>query len=173
MAKLAVTIDKKIFDVELILAPHCEDSCQVRVDGQLFSVVVPGQKQPSGQLEWIIVDERPYELAHDESQQWIIAYSGLHRVKVQDQDVAAPLPRSSDGRVKAPIPGLISRVLVKEGQQVKADQPLLVLEAMKMENEIRAPLDGRVESLAIRSGQTVAQNDLLIRLGRSHEGVAG
>ncbi len=164
MAKLAVTIDNRTFDIELILAPYCDDGCPVKVDGREMSLVIPKHGQPSGEVEWIIVNGRPYELAYDESQQWIKAYSGLHKVKVQDQDVAAPLPRSSDGRVKAPIPGLINRVLVKEGQEVRADQPLLVLEAMKMENEIRAPVGGRVEAVAISSGQTVAQNDLLVRL---------
>ena len=71
------------------------------------------------------------------------------------------LPASGDGRVKAPIPGLISRVLVEPGATVSAGQPLVVLEAMKMENEIRAPFDGVVSALSVSVGQTVLGNQVL------------
>ena len=164
MAKLAVTIDDYTYDVELTLAPQCGDGCFITIDGKRMPLIIPDLGKPQAEIEWLIIDGRPYELTVEENLQWIKAFSGLHRVKIHDHEAAVVPPRSSDGRVKAPIPGLITRILVNEGDRVKLDQPLLVLEAMKMENEIRAPLDGRIESVAVMNGQTVAQNDLLIRM---------
>ena len=60
----------------------------------------------------------------------------------------------------APMPGKIVRVLVAAGQQVSAGQGLLVIEAMKMQNEIRSPKSGTVEKLA-REGQTVNAGEVL------------
>jgi biotin carboxyl carrier protein len=60
----------------------------------------------------------------------------------------------------APMPGKIVRVLVAAGQQVQAGQGLLVIEAMKMQNEIRSPKSGTVEKLA-REGQTVNAGEVL------------
>jgi biotin carboxyl carrier protein len=60
----------------------------------------------------------------------------------------------------APMPGKIVRVLVAEGQQVEAGQGLLVIEAMKMQNEVRSPKSGTVEKLA-REGQTVNAGEIL------------
>ncbi len=67
-----------------------------------------------------------------------------------------------EGRQKlvAPMPGKIVRVLVAEGQQVSAGEGLLVIEAMKMQNEIRSPKSGAVEKLA-REGQTVNAGEVL------------
>jgi biotin carboxyl carrier protein len=63
-------------------------------------------------------------------------------------------------QLTAPMPGKIVRVLVEAGQQVSAGQGLLVIEAMKMQNEIRSPKSGAVEKL-VREGQTVNAGDVL------------
>ena len=72
---------------------------------------------------------------------------------------AAPAPAPvalSDGEpVNAPMPGNILRIDVKEGDKVKAGQTLLILEAMKMENEIAAPKDGTVVQIATSKGAVV------------------
>ncbi len=62
----------------------------------------------------------------------------------------------------APIPGLVVKVLVAEGEQVAEDQPMVILEAMKMENELRSPRAGKVRYVKIVAGQRVEQNSLLI-----------
>lgn len=66
--------------------------------------------------------------------------------------------------VMAPIPGLVVRVLVSEGEAIKEDQPLVLLEAMKMENELRAARDGVVRQVKVVAGQRVEQNAVLIVL---------
>lgn len=64
----------------------------------------------------------------------------------------------------APMPGLIVRVLVKEGDDVSAGQPAVVMEAMKMENELRAPAAGRVVTIKANPGTAVEKGAVLIEL---------
>jgi len=65
-------------------------------------------------------------------------------------------------RVVAPMPGKVVRVLVKAGDEVKARQGLVVVEAMKMENELRAARDGRVRDVAVAEGQSVDAGAVLL-----------
>ena len=66
--------------------------------------------------------------------------------------------------VKAPMPGKILDVLVKVGDQVKEDDELLMLEAMKMENPIYAPADGTVKEIKVNTGDTVETDQILVVL---------
>ncbi|CAL65948.1 acetyl-CoA carboxylase biotin carboxyl carrier protein subunit [Christiangramia forsetii] len=66
--------------------------------------------------------------------------------------------------IKAPMPGLILEVNVKEGDEVKEGDYLLVLEAMKMENTLTAPRDGVVKSVTVAKSDTVEKNQLLIEM---------
>jgi biotin carboxyl carrier protein len=59
--------------------------------------------------------------------------------------------------VKAPITGRILKIFVKEGQEIKTDEKILTLEAMKMENEICAPFPGRVGRIMVREGEDVEE----------------
>jgi biotin carboxyl carrier protein len=79
----------------------------------------------------------------------------------------APVVRraaSGPSRVQAPMPGKLVRVLVTAGEEVGAGQGLVVMEAMKMENEIRAPRAGRVKEAPVREGQAVETGALLVLL---------
>jgi biotin carboxyl carrier protein len=64
--------------------------------------------------------------------------------------------------LKAPMPGLIVNINVKKGQSVKKGEPLLILEAMKMENLIKAPNDLLIKKICIKPGDSVEKNSLLI-----------
>jgi len=67
--------------------------------------------------------------------------------------------------VKAPIPGDVLSILVKVGDEVKKDQVLLMLEAMKMENEIIATVDGKIVSLEVSKGDSVIAGQVLVQIG--------
>mgnify|MGYP000305109246 CR=1 FL=1 len=70
----------------------------------------------------------------------------------------------NDGHVAAPMPGLISTLNVKEGQQVKAGDVLLAIEAMKMETALHSPRDGKVAEILINRGSPIDAKDLLVVL---------
>lgn len=76
---------------------------------------------------------------------------------------AAP---ATDGAVRAPMPGLVLRVEVAEGQAVAAGAGLVVLEAMKMENEIRAPVAGTIRKVLVERGQAVEKGAVLVEMGQ-------
>ncbi|MCP4460856.1 MAG: biotin/lipoyl-binding protein [Cytophagales bacterium] len=69
---------------------------------------------------------------------------------------------STINEVKAPMPGVIMSIIVDEGQEIKKGDPLLILEAMKMENMIKSPTDGKVGPISIEKGQSVEKNETLI-----------
>jgi biotin carboxyl carrier protein len=64
--------------------------------------------------------------------------------------------------IKAPMPGLILDINIKVGQEVKENDPILILEAMKMENILTAPRDGIIKSISANKGEAVEKNQLLI-----------
>ena len=74
---------------------------------------------------------------------------------------AAPAPAGAGAQVKAPMPGTILDVKVQAGQSVKKGDVLVILEAMKMENEICAPSDGKITGVNVRKGDSVETQALL------------
>ncbi len=82
--------------------------------------------------------------------------------------VSAPAPSvapAAGTQIKAPMPGNILEVRVAPGAQVAAGDVLLILEAMKMENEILAPAAGTVKEMRVKKGDTVNSDDLLAVIG--------
>ncbi len=76
-----------------------------------------------------------------------------------------PPSQASGEAMEAPMPGTVLKVLVSEGEQVTENQPLLVLEAMKMENQIVASTDGTVTGIHVNEGQAVDAGAPLITIG--------
>jgi biotin carboxyl carrier protein len=64
--------------------------------------------------------------------------------------------------VKAPMPGMVLKMLVSEGQAVSRDEPLVILEAMKMENVIKSPVDGTIRRIGASQGLAVEKNTVLV-----------
>jgi biotin carboxyl carrier protein len=98
-----------------------------------------------------------------------------YRVQVEDERARqvgrrqAALEEAGEAEVTSPMPGVVVAVLVEEGQAVHTGEGLLILEAMKMENEIRAQRNGVVERVHVTPGQRVAQDDVLVRIGSPEE----
>jgi biotin carboxyl carrier protein len=65
-------------------------------------------------------------------------------------------------QVKSPMPGLVLSISAEVGKEIKKDEPLLILEAMKMENVIKSPTDGVVKSIAVNAGQAVEKGSVMI-----------
>jgi biotin carboxyl carrier protein len=95
----------------------------------------------------------------------------VYRVRLADErtralaSLAGGAHTSGDANIRAPMPGLVSNVLAEEGTEVQRGQAVIVLEAMKMENDLTTPRTGIVKSLRVAKGQAVNQGDLLAVIG--------
>lgn len=163
--KYYVLIDDQEFEVEI------DQEGRVTLNGEALEVElvrVTGQN-----LYSLLVNHRSYEIAAEEVR-WgynILLAGEQYEARVEDEHqrrlgVARlqPAPVSGITAVTAPIPGLIVKVEVKEGDSVTASQPVVILEAMKMENEIRAPRPGVVKAVHVAPGQSVDQGQVLVIL---------
>jgi biotin carboxyl carrier protein len=161
-----VTIAERTLKVELRQAG---DQLYARVDG--------GQEQPvrldilHGPLRALVLGERRREFLASESAEGIrLAIDGLdYQAEVLDEVHARLAQVVGSGplqhvrrELKAPMPGLVVKVLCEPGQQVEPGQSLVVLQAMKMENELSLPWGGTVTSISAESGQTVDQGQVLV-----------
>ncbi len=72
--------------------------------------------------------------------------------------------KPNERRIEAVIPGIIQRIMAKEGDEVAAGTPLLILEAMKMRNEVLAPVAGVVRKIHVTEGEMVSKSHLLIEM---------
>ena len=86
------------------------------------------------------------------------------RLWLDDPMTRAEQQESGSGRLIAPMPGLVGAVLVAEGEVVERDQPLMIVEAMKMEHTIKAAIAGRVASIHFAVGQQVSDGDELLTI---------
>jgi biotin carboxyl carrier protein len=134
--------DTKIDAVEV--APH---TYSILVNGRAFeAVVIPA---PEGVL--VRCGGREFRATVSDLRSWRRGRGALFGAEGQQQ-------------VAAPMPGRVIRILVSPGETVAADQGLVVVEAMKMQNEIRAPKAGRIERIFIREGQAVAAGEALVTI---------
>ena len=119
----------------------------LRLGDRTHCVVVVG----GGEGETVTVGNRTYSVAVEDERE-----AAAHSVRG---------PRDSGPRVlRSAMPGIVREVHVAEGERVEARAPLLVLEAMKMQNEVRADRPGRVAKVHVAPGSTVARGDPLVTL---------
>jgi biotin carboxyl carrier protein len=117
-------------------------------------------------------DERRLVVLEGGPSEWVVTIAGRripvtargHRERLLAEAQPAGAARHGPSDVLASLPGLVVRVLVEPGAVVTAGEPLVTVEAMKMQNEIRAPRDGRVSEVAVTPGQVIAGGTLLVRL---------
>jgi len=145
----------------------------VRVDGELVqAVLAPVQGTP---LVTLAVDASVHAIAvrRDEGRGRFTLWTAERRIAVEALDERthairelAAASRSAQGPAPlvAPMPGLIVRVSVVPGDAVQAGQGLVVMEAMKMENELRAPSAGTVTAVRVTPGNAVEKGAILVEL---------
>lgn len=165
--KYWVSVDEQRYLVEVRLV---EGQAVVVLDGREMTVLM--EEGGPGVLT-LLVDGRPYDLAAVRGEG---GYSMVMRgvpfdVRVENERqhrlASAELLRpGTEGEVtlRAPMPGRVIQVDAGEGNEVERGRRLVILEAMKMENDIRAPRSGRVERVLVQKGQTVEQGQPLIVL---------
>ena len=163
-----VLVDGRIFQVDVARAGHVWSLLLSSVD-----VAQDGHSAPSGQA----APMQSYEVSIERTADDFIAYvsgrpvpvtvaprdAGRHGGGVQRRAGGrTELASAGSHRVLAPMPGRIAKVLVKVGDVVAARQGLVVVEAMKMENELRSPSEGIVTEVAVVEGALVQANAVLV-----------
>ena len=118
-------------------------------------------------LYWFNWNEKSIEVSVLMKGQSYSVSIGGHRIPVEILDPRKKLQRAhhrSDAgvsEIRAPMPGKIVRVMAREGESVEARQGLVVMEAMKMQNEIKSPKKGILKKLGVAEGVAVSSGDLL------------
>jgi biotin carboxyl carrier protein len=155
----------------------CVDGRTVRVEvrarGESYSVSLDGRPveldavELNGGFTSLLLDGRSYEVAVEREPDGFRVHfaGGSVHVELADRSRSASLPSrraSGPARLTAPMPGRVVRLLAAQGASVEAGQGVVVVEAMKMENELRAPRAGRVDQVAVREGQAVEAGALLL-----------
>jgi 3-methylcrotonyl-CoA carboxylase alpha subunit len=138
----------------------------VRIEGR--SVHVDGSFGP---LMRVRIDGRPIQASvRRDGTSLVVERDGRVRAfRVRDPRAPALGRRSATadltrGEVHAPMPGLVVDILVQPGDSVEAGQPVVVVEAMKMQNALTAPLAGKVSSIAVQAGAAVETGQLLLAI---------
>lgn len=91
--------------------------------------------------------------------------SSIENKQTNDFPLSRNTPPKNSTAVKAPLPGTITNLNVKNGQSIKRGEILCILEAMKMENEIIAPADGTIIKTEVQQGSAVQTDDILVVIG--------
>jgi biotin carboxyl carrier protein len=147
------------------------EGSQVWVDGELAEVDLRQSGAP--ELYSMLFNGRSYELLVEAGRfRYGVSLRGERfEIQVEDErtrrlNAGRRMPALPEGElaVTAPIPGLVVQVLVEVGDSIQEEQPLVILEAMKMENEIRAMRGGIVKKVEVAPGQRVEQNGVLLVL---------
>jgi biotin carboxyl carrier protein len=113
----------------------------------------------------IEVNGTPYMVEIDQQVKQVKTPTLIRHVMKEPQKNIEKKDSSTRLAVKAPLPGIILELAVKEGDKVSKGQKLAVMEAMKMENEIKADKDGEIISIKVSQGQSVLQDDLIMEIG--------
>jgi biotin carboxyl carrier protein len=158
-----VVVDGKTHQLDLTRGDkiwHCKiDGQDIEVDAALTARDVLS----------VLVGGKAYEIKRERSLQGelhMVIGSARYAVDVQDPRSlrtrrAVAGADTGPQRLKAPMPGKVIRIMVREKDAVKAGESLLVMEAMKMQNEMKSPKDGKVQKILTAEGSTVNAGDTL------------
>jgi biotin carboxyl carrier protein len=160
--KYTATIDGTGIDLEIV---HADGrTIEARVAGQMYRI---DRQDVANGAFWFNWNNRSVDIsitARDDT--YIVSIDG-RSITVEIEDPRAALRKaaqhghSGDVELRAPMPGKIVKVLLQEGAEVHANQGVLVIEAMKMQNEIKSPKNGKVKRVAVQETAAVNAGELL------------
>ena len=175
--KYIATVDGRDLTIDI------DRSGEILVDGEaltidLLAVDTSAEGAQVAQTYSLIVDNKSHELFVERraGAYEVVIDGDLFSVEVEDARLkqlkamgGEGAAESSAAAINAPMPGMVVKVLVEPGQMVEANAGLVILEAMKMENELRSPIAGVVKSVSAVAGQTVNQGDPLVTVDAEPE----
>ncbi len=134
-----------------------------KINGNTYNVSIGDIDDNVAQVE---VNGVPYKVELEKAQAVKVVSaprpSAAPRTESGNKVISKPSVSGGANAIKAPLPGVVLSVQVKEGDTVKAADTVIVLEAMKMENAIHAGRDGKIKSINVKQGDSVLQDDVLI-----------
>lgn len=141
MKEFKYTIDGKNYEVQIVDINEETNIASIKVNGEEFEV---GMEKP----------------AEEEKKKPVLGKPVQENAGEEEATAAANVNVAN--AIKAPLPGTITAINVKVGDEVKAGDALVVLEAMKMANNIEAEKDGKVTAVCVKVGQSVMEDDALV-----------
>lgn len=146
MKKFKMKINSNDYEVNII---NVEDNiAEVEVNGEIFNVEIEKKVQVSKTPKLV--------------RSVLVPSTNIDKSITKTNK---PTEAKGVGFIKSPLPGIILNIDVNLGDDVKVGQRLIVLEAMKMENNINADKSGKVNSIKVKPGDSVMEGDLLIEIG--------
>jgi biotin carboxyl carrier protein len=160
--RYVATVDGESFPIS---AEKRKDLLLIEINGKKHSLDF--KSTPGSSLHSMIVGGKQYEIVIERGENGLSVYVDGETHSVQISEGAKALPRKeSRGRieVKAAMPGLVVAVEVKAGQKVEKEDGLLILEAMKMQNEVKTPQRGTVADVHVKEGSAVEKGEKLVTI---------
>lgn len=163
--KYQTIINDQTFEIDI------NEDGRILVNGQERKVDFRVLRQ--GELYSMLLDHCSFEAVVDERDDLyhVLMAGEQYEVKVTDERsrrlesaFMALGDMSGELAIRSPMPGLIVRVPVEEGQDVRKGDTLVILESMKMENELKAPRDGVVHHVYVKAGDSAEQNKVLVTI---------
>lgn len=142
---------------------------KLRISGKGYELPAPvageWERRPGG---WLVLEtpdgQRRRVRAHEVRGQFSFAYGGVTYAGTLQQESRGSGAAAQDADLMAQFPGKVRKILVEAGAPVEASQPLMLLEAMKMEFTVRAPAAGKVRTILVKEGQQLSPGDRLLEL---------
>ncbi len=146
MQEQTLKIGKNSYKTKIITKNEKNEISRVLINNKLYAVKI--KKNADGSPYKIFINGREHDIQVEQ-----IAST---RFKPQKQKF--------DGNIFSSLPGQITKIFVETGKSVKKGDILLILEAMKMQNEVTAPSDGKIGQLLVQEGESVAKNQLIVKI---------
>lgn len=165
--KYKVSNDSKVYDIEIV---ENGDRLKVRIGKEIVQELdVDFKTVGKGSVHSMLLGSDSFRVIIDKKMSTHKVYTRGHRFEYSVEDERTFLLRSligqthakTGGEVNAPIPGLVTKILLNEGDAVAQGQGVMILEAMKMENEIKSSVDGTIKKLNVKPGHNVEKGQAL------------
>ena len=158
MRKYEVNINDKPYSI--LVKKYTSESAELEINGEAYSVNI------SGMITGVVGNTSEFAAQLSSAPAAVVPIQPISApiASAVPVSVVKPVAASGDGVICAPIPGSILVIKVKEGDEVKAGQLLLKMEAMKMENEIKATCTGTVTAIKVNVGDSVNQGEVMVEI---------
>ena len=161
--KYVTTIGDTEYTIEIIDKGHISLNGKVMdvdfeaISGQpVYSLVIDGKSYEA----YVYAGENGWQVLLL-GQQYPVLVENEHEKRLRSAG-GSPIQESGEFQLKAPMPGLVIAIPVKEEQEIEKGQVLIILESMKMQNELKSPRSGKVERVKVKVGESVEQRQVLL-----------